>query len=262
MPEGDTVHRTAAALQSALAGGMVTRFEVRVPASATADLRGQPVHEVAARGKHLLMRIGTATLHSQLQLEGRWVLQRAAQWRGGPAHAARAIVGVDDAPSGGCVAVGFDLVGVAVLPTAHEARLVGHLGPDPLSDDWDPDVAVARLRTDPRSVHVALQDQRTVAGFGNEYASELLFLRGILPTTPATHVDAAALVDLGARVMRANLARPRRTFTGDSRAGRTTWVYGRARQPCRRCGTLVESMTLGADPTRQRVVFWCPSCQR
>ncbi len=265
MPEGDTVHRAAATLSAALAGGMVTRFELRVPGSATADLRGATVHEVAARGKHLLLRAGGFTLHSQLKMEGRWVLQPPRGRRGGPAHAVRAIVGVDDGPGGpggACDAVGFDLAGVSVLPAAEESRLVGHLGPDPLADDWDAAVAAARLGDDPRSVHVALQDQRSVAGFGNEYASELLFLRGILPTTPASDVDAAALVALGARVIRANLARPRRTFTGDTRAGRTTWVYGRARQPCRRCGAFVQTATLGADPTRERVVFWCPNCQR
>ena len=73
--------------------------------------------------------------------------------------------------------------------------------------------------------------------------------------------DAAALVDLGARMIRANRDRAGRTFTGDSRPGRATWVYGREGRPCRRCGTVIRSGSLGADPTRQRNVFWCPVCQ-
>ncbi|KTS12874.1 DNA-formamidopyrimidine glycosylase family protein, partial [Microbacterium testaceum] len=69
MPEGDTVYRAAAKLSAALTGKVVTRFDIRVPGSATADLRGEPVHGVAARGKHLLHRIGGYTLHSHLQME-------------------------------------------------------------------------------------------------------------------------------------------------------------------------------------------------
>ena len=135
--------------------------------------------------------------------------------------------------------------------TADEARLVGHLGPDPLSDEWDPDEAARRLSADTRPIHVAIQDQRNVAGFGNEYANEILFVRGILPTTPANETDAAALVDLGARMIRVNRDRVDRTFTGDGRRGQTTWVYRREGRPCRRCGTLIRGGSLGADPTRR-----------
>ena len=70
VPEGDTVHRLARRLDEVLAGHEVTRFELRVPQAATADLRGEPIHSVAARGKHLLHRIGPWTLHSHLKMEG------------------------------------------------------------------------------------------------------------------------------------------------------------------------------------------------
>ena len=151
---------------------------------------------------------------------------------------------------------------IEVMPTRDEDRLVGYLGPDPLAEDWDAQEAARRLGSDVRSIHVALLDQRNVAGFGNEYAAELLFLRGVLPTTPTPEVDVAALLDLGVRTIRANRDRPDRTFTGVNRAGATTWVYGRAGRPCRRCGTLIHRGELGADPTRERVTFWCPQCQK
>ncbi|HCJ49544.1 MAG TPA: DNA glycosylase, partial [Microbacterium sp.] len=84
MPEGDTVFRAARRLDEALAGHEVTRFEIRVPRSAVADLRGEVVHGVVPRGKHLLMRIGDQTLHSHLKMEGRWHVYRPGQrWRGG-----------------------------------------------------------------------------------------------------------------------------------------------------------------------------------
>lgn len=257
MPEGDTVYRAARSLSEALAGSVVTRFDIRVPGSATADLRGETVHEVVSRGKHLLHRIGEHTLHSHLKMEGEWhVYGRAEKWRK-PAFTARAIVGNDVWD-----AVGFELASVEVLPTREEDRVVGHLGPDPLAEDWDPAVAARLLAADPRPVHVALLDQRTVAGFGNEYANEVLFVRGILPTRPATEVDTVALIELGARMLRTNRDRTPRTFTGDARPGRTTWVYGRARRPCRRCGAAIREGSLGARATAERTVFWCPNCQR
>ncbi|MFT4306434.1 MAG: DNA-formamidopyrimidine glycosylase family protein [Microbacterium sp.] len=256
MPEGDSVFQAARRLDRALRGEEVVRFEVRVPGAATVDLRGERVNEVAARGKHLLMRIGAHTLHSHLRMEGAWhVYAPDAPWRR-PAFQARAIVG-----TAARTAAGFDLAMVEVVPTAEEERLVGHLGPDPLGTDWDAAEAARRLRIDLRPVHVALLDQRNLAGLGNEYANELLFVRGVLPTTPAAGTDTAGLVETAARMIRENRDRPVRTFTGDTRPGRTTWVHGRARRPCRRCGTPLREGSLGADPARERNVFWCPSCQ-
>ena len=169
----------------------------------------------------------------------------------------RAIVGTEHREG-----VGVDLAEVELIPTREEAAFLDHLGPDPLAPDWDPAEAARLLSADERPIHVALLDQRNVAGFGNEYAAELLFLRGILPTAPASSIDTAALIDLGARTIRANRDRKDRTFTGIHRPGQTTWVYGRASRPCRRCGTLILRGEIGADPTRERVTFWCPRCQR
>lgn len=257
MPEGDTVYRTAQRLNQSLGGHEVTLFDLRVPRAATADLTGAIVHSCVARGKHLLLRIGDTTLHSHLRMDGAWHLYRPGEkWRH-PAFKVRAIVGTATRE-----AVGVDIAEIELLPTRDEAQFLAHLGPDPLAVNWDPVEAAHRLQTDSRSIHVALLDQRNIAGFGNEYAAELLFLRGILPTTSAADVDAEALVDLGARTIGANRDRPDRTFTGVNRRGQTTWVYGRANRPCRRCGTLIQRGEHGADPTRERVTFWCPSCQR
>lgn len=257
MPEGDTVYRTARRLDRALAGQTVTRFDLRVPKVATADLTGEIVHGCAPRGKHLLLRVGDVTLHSHLRMDGAWHVYRPGEkWRH-PAFRVRAIVGTARAE-----AVGIDLAEVDLVPTREEHRLTDHLGPDPLAADWDAAEAVRRVSGDPRAIHVALLDQRNVAGFGNEYAAELLFLRGVRPQTPTSEVDVAALIGLGTRTIRANRDRRDRTFTGVNRPGQTTWVYGRDRRPCRRCGTLIERGEIGADPTRERVAFWCPRCQK
>ncbi|MBZ4487578.1 Fpg/Nei family DNA glycosylase [Microbacterium sp. cx-55] len=259
MPEGDTVYRAAQRLHAALAGHEVIRFDLRVPKVATIDLRGETVHAVIPRGKHILARIGGLTLHSHLKMEGEWhVYPPGARWRK-PAHTARAIIGVDTAD-----AVGFDLAMIDVVPTDREHELIGHLGPDPLGSDWTPASAAdaaAHLARDERPAHVAILDQRNVAGFGNVYANELLFVRGIAPTTPASEVDTVGLIETGVRMIRANRDRSARTFTGEDRPGRRFWVYGRTGQPCRRCGTRIRETSLGANATSERNVFWCPRCQ-
>lgn len=259
MPEGDTVFRAARRLDEALAGHEVTRFDIRVPAHATADLTGETVQAVVPRGKHLLMRIGDYTLHSHLKMEGRWlVFAPGERWRS-PAFQARAIVGTEHA-----VAVGFEIAMVDLVRTADEDELVGHLGPDLLGPDWDAAEAARRVASDPRPVHVAILDQRNLAGLGNEYANELLFVRGLLPMRPANGLDGlvvAGLVDTAARMIRANRDRNGRTFTGNTRPGQQNWVYRRERRPCRRCGTLIRRTELGATETSERIVFWCPVCQ-
>lgn len=256
MPEGDTVYRAARRLDEALAGGVVAEFDLRVPRFATADLTGLTVEHVVPRGKHLLHRIGEWTLHSHLKMEGEWhVYRRGERWRNA-AFKARAVVGTADWQT-----VGFDLADIDLVPRSEEDSLVGHLGPDPLADDWDAAEAARRVQADHRPVHVAILDQRSVAGFGNVYANEILFVRGVDPRTPATDADARGLVDLGARMIRANRDRPARTFTGENRPGRRFWVYGRDGAPCRRCGARIRATTLGADATRERNVFWCPRCQ-
>ncbi len=255
MPEGDTVFVAATRLNRALGGRTLTRTDFRVPAFATADLSGREVHEVVSRGKHLLFRIdGGVTLHTHFKMEGSWHLYRpGARWRAA-ATGARAVLETDE-----WQAVGFDLAVTELVPTAEEDRIVGHLGPDPLTE-WDAGEAVRRLGLDPeRPIAHALLDQSVIAGPGNIYKCEICFLRGLYPWTPVGDVpDHAGIVDLTARLMQANRTTGMQVTTGDDRPGRQRWVYGRGRKPCRRCGTPIGRR--GQDH-EERVTYWCPSCQ-
>lgn len=258
MPEGDTVYRTAKTLNAALAGTVLERCDIRVPAFATVDLTGETVHSVVSRGKHLLMRIGEYTIHSHLKMEGSWHVYRpGARWFR-PEFQARAILANADV-----LAVGFELGTLEVLPTSDEKQAVGYLGPDLLGPDWDAELALANLRRAPdREIGLALLDQRNLAGLGNVYRAELCFLRGVLPTRPVGEVgELEKMVELAKRLIEANKDRSARTTTGKLRGDRT-WVYGRAGQPCRRCGTTVERGELGDDALQLREVWWCPHCQR
>jgi len=124
--------------------------------------------------------------------------------------------------------------------------------------------AARRLAADPaQTVFGALLDQRNLAGIGNVYANELCFVRGLVPTRPIGEVgDIRALVDLARRMLWANRGRADRSTTGDLRPGRRTWVYGRTGEPCRRCGTALLGGELGRRDDEERVVTWCPVCQR
>ena len=268
VPEGDTVVRAARDLHRALAGRRLEHADLRVPRFSTLQLAGRDVDEVTSRGKHLLTRMGDLTLHTHLGMDGSWrVMPTGRRWPT-PAHKVRVVLATSTA-----VAVGIDLAVVEVVPRGEESRAVGHLGPDILGDDWDPDTAVANLAAQPdRELAAALLDQRNLAGLGNEYVTELCFLRGLLPSTPVADAgDLRPIVDLARRLLAANLDRNIRVFTGDTRAGRRTFVYGREGRPCLRCGNLVEGgrhasldpeeLAPGTPPSSRRSA-WCPRCQR
>lgn len=259
MPEGDTVHLAAGRLDAALRGKRLVKTDFRVPAFATSDLSGQVVSGVSARGKHLLMRTDAGiTVHSHFKMDGVWELFRSAQkWSGGPAHWIRVVLATDDV-----AAVGYRLGILELLPTSREEEVLGHLGPDPLGEDWDPDEALRRLAAVPaRPIGDALLDQRIMAGPGNVYRCEACFLRGVHPDTVVAEVaDLQAMVELMKRLMEANRTTGRQITTGDARRGRDRWVYGRRGQPCRRCGTPIQRREL-ARSEADRVLYWCPSCQ-
>ncbi|MFI1940939.1 Fpg/Nei family DNA glycosylase [Streptomyces purpureus] len=258
MPEGDTVWRTARRLHAALAGEVLTRSDLRVPRFATADLTGRAVLDVTPRGKHLLTRIeGGLTLHSHLRMDGAWLVYAPDErWRGGPAHQIRAILA-----NAAHTAVGYRLPVLELLRTADESTTVGHLGPDLLGPDWDPQEAVRRLTADPsRPLGEALLDQRNLAGIGNVYKSELAFLAGVTPWLPFGELPAGVperLVATAHRLLEANKEGKERRTTTVRHPAQRLHVYGREGRPCLRCGAAIRK----AEQSDDRVSYWCPGCQ-
>ncbi|NYG57336.1 endonuclease-8 [Nocardioides daedukensis] len=258
MPEGDTVWRTARALDKALSGARVTLSNFRVPALAELDLRGEMIHGTVSRGKHLLTRVGeNTTIHTHLKMEGAWHLYRAeTRWQR-PVEQARVILRTPR-----WIAVGFSLGILEIVATDAEDSVVGHLGPD-LLGEWEPDEAVRRLSTSPpeRTVIEALLDQRNLAGIGNLYANELCFLSGVRPDAPmGTVTGLPRLVARAKSLLDANKERRTQTTTGNTRHGMQNWVYRRSDLPCHRCGTVIRTTMIG-EPGRERAAYWCPSCQ-
>lgn len=259
MPEGDTLHRTAARLRPALVGHRLTRFEApRLRGDAPA--LGTRIEHVEARGKHLLITFaGGLTLRSHLRMTGSWHVYRERERWQKPTYLARAVVGADS----GWVAVCFQ---APVVETFHRSGAqpdaLTSLGPDlclpeslsePVLDRIVDRVALAPSHT---TLGEALLDQRVAAGIGNVYKSEACFAAGIDPATPIELVDAAMrrrVWSIAARQLQANLDRAERRTHAAGLA-----VYGRRGQPCRRCGTPIRMARHGEQA---RSTYWCPTCQ-
>jgi endonuclease-8 len=211
------------------------------------------VTETVSRGKHLLTRTGNGlTIHTHLRMDGTWRVQPAAE-RIWDDHRIRLVLANED-----WQAIGYQLGVVELIRTSEESQVTGHLGPDLLGSDWDSDEAVRRLSAEPeRPISEALLDQRNLAGIGNVYKAEVLFLRGVNPWQPTGAVpDLGALVNLARRLLEANKERHGHITTGNWQRGQEHWVYGRRGQACRRCGTPIRSAG-----QQDRITFWCPSCQ-
>ena len=176
-------------------------------------------------------------------------------------------------------AVGFDVKDVRLVPTRlEEPELVGYLGPDILGPDWDLEKALERLSAQPdRAIGTALMDQRNLAGIGNVYRVETLFMTR---TNPWARVDSLPegklreIVTLAHKLLHLNKDRSMRSTVGQAPQGRPLfWAYGKDGQPCRRCGTQlkrgeIDDALLTVDPTPSRTavqhlrtIAWCPRCQ-
>jgi endonuclease-8 len=194
---------------------------------------------------------------------GAWHRYRPGEpWRR-PAWQARVVLSVPEH-----VVVCFNAPTVELLPdraVALHPSLAG-LGPDLLDAGFDADEAVRRLRRRPElEIADALLDQTALAGIGNVFKSEILFIERINPWTPVGSVDDDALrrvVETAVRLLRENVrpGRFQRVTTGHDPAGHgaALWVYGRAQRPCRRCGTPIRSRRQGQ---LSRLTYWCPGCQ-
>jgi endonuclease-8 len=273
MPEGDTIFRAARTLHRALAGKAVTRFESVLPALTRIHddrpLTGRTVERVESIGKHLLMHFsGELVLRTHMRMNGSWHIYRPGERWHRPRQAMRVLVATEDFE-----AIGFDIPVAEFIATRDLARNneLRRLGPDLLGSSFDAPAAFERMRQRPAmEVGDALLNQRIMAGVGNVYKSEVLFACRVNPFLPVARVpeeDLKRLIDTAQRFLTANVGTglaPMTTYTGYRRTTRRDdpserlYVYGRARLPCRRCGTAVAVRAQGRDA---RLTYWCPKCQ-
>ncbi|MFZ9482810.1 MAG: DNA-formamidopyrimidine glycosylase family protein [Ilumatobacteraceae bacterium] len=260
VPEGDTIHRAAAALRTALVGRPTVRFDAPFLYGPRPVL-GRVVERVESHGKHLeIVWDDGLVLHSHMRMTGSWHLyRRGERWRKSDDHM-RAVIEVPD-----WVAVCFS---APVVETYREFDVHRHPGFGPLGPDLctAPDdqieECVRRLYDHPdgdTTVAEALLDQHIACGVGNVYRSEILWAEGVHPLAPVASLsedDCRRLIATAARMLRANLRSVRRVTAPEVDGGLA--VYGRNGQRCARCGDTVQVRRVG---DHARVLYWCPGCQ-
>jgi endonuclease VIII len=275
MPEGDTIFRTARALQQGFAGQQVTSFETALAPLASVNdqspVAGRVIERVESRGKWLLIHFsGDLILATHMLMSGSWHIYRVGErWKRSRNHMRMVITTKE------LVAVGFN-VPVARFYTARTlARFTGvaTLGPDVLGTDFATEEARARLlEHGSEEVGNVLLNQRVMAGIGNVFKSEICFACAVNPFRTIASLrpqEVDCLLSTARRFLEANVTEgaddkivtytgARRT-TGNSNPAARLWVYRRSGSECRRCGTtiLMRKQGLGARST-----YWCPDCQK
>lgn len=253
MPEGDTVAGHARLLASALTGKELVRVEGTAHAvrRRSEALLGATVEDVRSVGKHLVIELSSGdAIRIHLGMTGRWQVGPIGKSVHG---SARLVLGTDSH-----LAACYSAPTVEIERSEAVARRLRRLGPDLLAE-FDAARFLERARAiGGRTVGEVLLDQRVLAGIGNVYKSEVLFLERVNPDTSVDDIDDDVLLALVGRaqaLLAANVGRPR-TTTGWPGQSRETWVYGRSGKPCRRCGTAIAQ-----EEHAGRLTFWCPSCQ-
>ncbi len=278
MPEGDTIFRSARAMQRAIGGKVVTGFETGLATLARVDdqtpVAGRTIEKVEARGKWLLVHFsGDLVLVTHMLMSGSWHLYRTGEkWWMGRDRMRVALKTAD------WQAVGFN-VPVAEFHTARTLERysqVPKLGLDVLGDQYSVEAGVRRLKeygaTHPEAeVGVVLLNQRVLAGLGNVYKSEVAFAAGVNPfrtMKTVTDRELEVMAEVAGRWMQVNVLDGakdgistyfgNRRTTGNSNRDERVWVYGRKGQECRRCGAVIEMRKQGEQA---RSTYWCPGCQ-
>ncbi len=261
MPEGDALFRFAARVDGALRGKAIraARAQGPGPVPAVERIVGATCTGAWSRGKNLVITFDNGlALRGHLRMYGTWHVYRPGEAWQRPAREARLVLEVDDA-----VVVNFSapIIELLELRALEHHRPIAMLGPDLLDDAFDPHLALARLRDPLRAdltIGDALMDQAVMAGVGNIWKHETLFRCGTYPWVRVRDLDDAALLELietARHLLRASVGKSNRW--GLSRRP-DMYVYMRAGQPCRRCGTRLRSARQGVDI---RFTTWCTRCQ-
>jgi len=259
MPEGDTLHRVAFQISKQICGRRIEAARARAELRRADELAGQLLTTAEARGKHLLLDFDNAlSVHSHLGMTGSWhIYPRGERWRKPAQRAALALrFATHD-----LVCFSPKLIELDTTERIRRNPFVTGLGPDLLAATFDEEAALLRLRGhNGVPLGEALMDQRLVAGIGNVYKSEILFMNRLDPFKPvAAYEDTALLACLrdARHYLRRNLEGLRRKFRGTTQGDRL-WAYRRRAMPCLVCGTPIAMRRQGEAA---RSTYYCPTCQ-
>jgi formamidopyrimidine-DNA glycosylase len=264
LPEVETVRRRLEPVLRGRTLRTVTISDPRLtrpydPDEVAAELQDELVAEVGRRGKYLLLRFSSGrVLLVHLRMTGGFLLE--------PGSHERAVLELDDGRRVAYRDVRRFGTWLVLEPDEVDAYLAGRLGEEPLDALFTVARLGERLAGRRAPIKAALLDQRTLAGLGNIYVDEALWRARIHPLRPAESLDRNDLRRLH-RAIRAALEtgiarqgstlRDYRQPDGSSGAMQHEFkVYGRAGEPCDRCGTPIAKTRAGGRGT-----WFCPSCQ-
>ncbi len=261
MPEGHTIHRLARDLRSTLRGAPVAATSPQGRfADGAAELDGRPLRRADAWGKYLFCDFGTGeVLHVHLGLIGKF--RRRPSPPPEPTGAVRLRLEGDRAT--------WDLSGPTrceLVTRDEQERIVERIGADPLRRDADVALAREKVARSSKAIGALVLDQSVIAGIGNVYRAELLFLCGIHPDREARSLAddefedlwsrAVELMTVGVRLGRIVTTEPDEIGRARSRMRDDDRLYVYHREICRRCGTQIATLVLGGRP-----IWFCPTCQ-
>ena len=269
MPELPEVETTRRGISPYLLGHRISRLVIRqsklrwpIPEPLIATLPGQRIESIERRAKYLLVhtQAGSALLH--LGMSGSLRVLDPSTPPGKHDHydwlidSGRMLRFTDPRRFGSLL--------WQVPGSTHE--LLARLGPEPLGDEFNGDHLWRLSRGRSAAVKTFIMDQANVVGVGNIYAAEALFAAGIHPRRKAGSVSrgryarlAEAIKHILAYAIERGGTTLRDFISPDGAPGyfeQELFVYGRAGEPCRNCGSTIRSITLG-----QRSTFYCPRCQ-
>lgn len=268
MPELPEVEVTRRRIAASLLGARITGVRLGAPLRwplgiEPAALVGRRVRQVGRRGKYLLIELDRGGLLLHLGMSG-----SLAWWDDTPPPGRhdhfdlctdRGTLRLHDPRRFGAVLY------VDGAEDARARKLLGALGVEPLEPAFEPVSFHAALRSRRAPIKSVLLAGDVVVGVGNIYASEALFRAGIRPTTPASRLGRIRVARLHAAIREVlqraldvggSTLRDFRVNGQDGHFQLEWWVYGRAGEPCRVCGTPIRAIRQG-----QRSTFYCPRCQ-
>ena len=270
MPELPEVETTRRGVSPYCEGQVVKRLLVResrlrwpVPEQLPRVIAGQKIETIERRAKYLLFRTAAGSLLVHLGMSGSLRVVDAGQAPGKHDHIdillqSGACLRYHDPRRFGCF---------LWLEPGEQHVLLGQLGPEPLSPDFDGDLLYRRSRGRSCPVKSFIMDARTVVGVGNIYANEVLFISGVDPRRAAGRISRTRYrvhADNIKQVLTSAIEQGGTTLRdfvgGDGKPGyfaQQLYVYGRGGEPCKSCGARLREIRQG-----QRTTVFCVTCQR
>ncbi len=270
LPEVETVRKTLKELTIHKQIDRVSVFYPKIIKTPEQDqfadaLKGETIQEIGRRGKFLIIYTGRYALVSHLRMEGRYALFPKEEPIDKHTHVVFHFT--DGTELRYRDVRKFGTMHLFLKGEEFQNEPLNGLGPEPFSKEFTVDYLAERLSKTNRKIKTALLDQKVVVGLGNIYVDEALFRAGIHPerianslTQQETDLLHHEIISTLQEAVKLGGSTVRSYVNSQGEIGMfqlELYAYGRKGENCKRCGTLMEKMTVGGRGTH-----YCPNCQK